>query len=87
MQVGDLVRVHKSAVLAQPGEHLVGIIVDIQSYEDGSSWDICDILIGKNIYPVLAVELEVINGVVIRGQSEKDICHPHPKRSEVAFQG
>ena len=65
MQVGDLVRVHKSAVYHQPGGHVVGIIVDIHSYEEGASWDVCDILIGKIIYPVLAVELEVINGVAI----------------------
>ena len=79
MQVGDLVRVHKSAVYNQPGGRLVGVIIDIHSYEDGSSWDICDILIGKNTYPVLAVELEVINGVDLRGQSKKDLCHPNPK--------
>ena len=37
----------------------------IHCYEDGASWDVCDILIGKIVYPVLAVELEVINGVAI----------------------
>ena len=79
MQVGDLVRVHRSAVYHQPGGSLVGVIVAIHSYEEGASWDVCDILIGKYTYPVLAVELEVINGVTLRRQSKKDICHPNTK--------
>ena len=66
MKRGDLVRIHHSAVYEQPVGGLVGLVVDIYTIHQETAnsnvpYAVCDVLVGRDTYPVLVEELELIS--------------------------
>jgi len=66
MKPGDLVRIHHSAVYEQAAGGLVGLIVDIytihqETANENVPYAVCDVLIGRHVYPVLVEELELLS--------------------------